>query len=84
MQQRGNSQASWLIGVFLLATVQARAADKATPVDEEFLEYLGTVEDDGDNWMLFEDQQANKPPPETRKPTSKPPEDDAKSASKQK
>jgi hypothetical protein len=83
MRQRGNSQVRWLVGVVLLTMAQARGADKATPVDEEFLEYLGTVEDDGDDWTLFEDQQT-KPAPETRKPTSKPPEDDAKSASKQK
>jgi hypothetical protein len=83
MRERSSRYASWLAVALLIATAQAHAADKAPPMDEEFLEYLGTVDDDGNDWTLFEDRET-KPSPKSQKPPSKPPEDDAKSASKQK
>jgi hypothetical protein len=82
MRPRSNRRI-WLIAVVTVATARAQAADEPAPVDEDFLEYLGTVEDDGSDWILFEDHQTE-PASEARKAPSKPPEDDAKSASKQK
>ncbi|HEU4602747.1 MAG TPA: hypothetical protein VFS24_12290 [Steroidobacteraceae bacterium] len=56
------------------------ADDKASVPDEDFLEYLGTLDSEADDWTLFADQD---PQPSTPKPSSST-EEDAKSASKQK
>ncbi|HEU4655610.1 MAG TPA: hypothetical protein VFS47_16600 [Steroidobacteraceae bacterium] len=56
------------------------ADDKASAPDEDFLEYLGTLDSEADDWTLFADQD---PKPSTAQP-SPPPERDAKAASKQK
>jgi hypothetical protein len=56
----------------------AHAADQQPPVDEDFLEYLGSL-DEGDDWALFEDQET-KSSTDTRKTVA--PDGDEKSASK--
>jgi len=65
----------------LVAWPDAHAGDQPLPVEEDFLEYLGTV-DDGEEWTLFEDQET-KLPTDARKPVNPPPKEDAKSVPKQ-
>lgn len=45
---------SWLLASLMLASTAPRAAEPETePVDPAFLEYLGTLEADDDNWTLL-------------------------------
>ena len=39
--------------VLLIAATAALAAEDSEPLDAAFLEYLGTLEGDGDNWTLL-------------------------------
>ena len=48
----------FLVGLMALGTA-ARAAEDIEPADVEFLEYLGTLEDDDSNWTLLEDAESN-------------------------
>ena len=58
------------------------------PLDEEFLEYLGTVDRDVDNWTLFDEQPAKEPdlarkPPNSSAKPDAPAKNDPKSELKQ-
>jgi hypothetical protein len=78
---RGVSKgAGWTLWA-LMSLPNAHAADQPPAIDEDFLEYLGTV-DDGEEWTLFEDQET-KLPTDARKPVNPSPKEDAKSVSKQ-
>lgn len=53
-------RATWLLAGLMLASTALRAAEPASePVDAAFLEYLGTLEGDDDNWTLL--SEAGKP-----------------------
>ena len=77
-----HSRWRWLLIVIAWTAVQVGAEDKAPPVDEEFLEYLGTIDEDGADWTLFETRETRSPADAPKPPASKPSEDDAKSVSK--
>lgn len=67
-------------GVLLLMGICGTArADKPPPADEDFLEYLGGLDDEED-WALFAEQESAT---DARKPANQRPEDDAKPAPQQ-
>ncbi|MBL8267638.1 hypothetical protein [Steroidobacter sp.] len=61
-----------LLLMSLVATsTSTLAAEDIDPVDADFLEYLGTLEGDEDNWTLVE-QAASKPAPASTSPAKAP------------
>jgi hypothetical protein len=65
--QSGERCALLAVGVALASTAQA-AEPRA--LDEDFLDYLSQLEDEQDDWTLFE---ADDPEPAAAKPAPKPP-----------
>jgi hypothetical protein len=49
--------------LLLAYSMAARAADDSTPPDEAFLEYLGTIDSESDDWTWFADHED---PPKTQ------------------
>jgi hypothetical protein len=79
---RPHSRSSWLLILIAWTAVQARAADKVPPVDEEFLEDLGTMDDDGADWTLFEARETRPSADAPKLMPSNPSEDEATPVSK--
>jgi hypothetical protein len=79
---RPHSRSSWFLIVIVWTAVQAHSEDKVPPVDEEFLEYLGTMDDDGADWTVFEARETRPSADAPKLMPSNPSEDDAKPASK--
>jgi hypothetical protein len=79
MALRSKPQTPALLAVAAgLAVASARAAEPKTPesasneaLNAEFLEYLAQLEDEDDDWTLFEDDDA-KPAAPAKPATSKP------------
>jgi hypothetical protein len=84
MPRLSKSAAFWMAAALIFAVISFAQASESPPVlDEDFLEYLGTVDEEGADWTLFEEPET-KPLAKERKPTGPAPENDAKSGSKQK
>jgi len=80
MHRLGKSTGWTVFGAIAFANIDA--AEAPAPVDEDFLEYLGTLDDGGD-WTLFEGEETKPRTAAEPKPAHKPREDDAKSVSEQ-
>jgi len=60
-----------LLAALLCLPCVAVGAEKAAPLDTEFLEYLENLEGEEEDWTLFEDKKPPPPPPPPPKRTGK-------------